>query len=748
MKKILLVLTLLFNFLSYSESKTIVEVNNDDYSINVSSSLYIKVDKENEFSFDDIKNSNNFVLTDEKIPNLGISRYSLWVKFHLKNNTSTENLLLSLPYPILDYVVLYQEIDGEYQIQKLGEYVPITEREYKHQNFIFDIHQKIGSVSTYYINIKSSEQVMLPLTVGTSKAIFLENAGIEIINGVYFGLVLVMIFYNLFIFFSVKDNNYIKYVGYIILIGLTQASDQGYTYRLIWPNYPEFAGFMVTTFPVLVGVAAMLFMRSFLNTKQHLPKSEIILFFLIGMYSTSIFFNLIGYPQEGYKLLQITAIIVSIFMFVVAFKIMKKGYKSAKFFLLAWSAFLISVCVFIMKDFGILPYNNFTKFSLHIGSGIEMILLSFALADKINIMKKEKEESQARTLEALKENQRIVKEQNIVLEHKVKERTGELEKSNLNLSKTLTDLKETQAQLLDSEKMASLGQLTAGVAHEINNPINFVTSNINPLKKDINDIVELIHLYDSLKNEEAENIPQKLKEIKEFEDDIEVEFLLEEINMLLKGMEEGATRTAEIVKSLRTFSRLDESNLKNSDINESLESTLLLLKSSFGDKIVINKNYSELEPIECYAGKLNQLFMNILNNGIQAVNEKKYSGDEQPTIALKTEKVDDYVLISIADNGIGMDENTKKKIYDPFFTTKDVGKGTGLGMSIVYNIIEKHEGMIDLISEPGKGTEFRIFIPRMHDKENEDTKKSEAYLQLKQKRKEKLREIVKKKTTT
>ena len=179
---------------------------------------------------------------------------------------------------------------------------------------------------------------------------------------------------------------------------------------------------------------------------------------------------------------------------------------------------------------------------------------------------------------------------------------------------------------------------------------------------------------------------------------------------MLTGISEGAGRTAEIVKGLRIFSRLDEDDIKKADINEGLDSTLIITNNLLNNSIKVIKEYSNLPLIECYPGKLNQVFLNIISNGVYAVR-KKFADKDGGKITIATKADEDYIYISIADNGIGMDENTKKRLYEPFFTTKDVGEGTGLGMSIAYNTIIKHNGYINIISELGEGTEFIIKLP-------------------------------------
>ena len=284
-----------------------------------------------------------------------------------------------------------------------------------------------------------------------------------------------------------------------------------------------------------------------------------------------------------------------------------------------------------------------------------------------------------------------------------------IEEKNKDLNKLLNDLKEAQQQLIMSEKMASLGQLTAGVAHEINNPINFVSANIKPLKEDLADILECINRYELVIKENK--LESMFLDVQKFKNNTDISFSLQEVNDLLRGIEEGASRTSEIVKGLRNFSRLDQNVIKKANLHEGIESTLTLLHSVYKDKVEIERDYGEIPEVECLPGQVNQVFMNILSNAIQAI-------PETGKIFIKTWEENDAVKISIKDTGTGISEETKRKIFDPFFTTKEVGKGTGLGLSISYGIIEKHNGKIEVNSAIGKGTEFVISLPVHQNKDN------------------------------
>lgn len=308
----------------------------------------------------------------------------------------------------------------------------------------------------------------------------------------------------------------------------------------------------------------------------------------------------------------------------------------------------------------------------------------------------------------LADKQLVDNEKLFLAEKKMKEILREEQKSKEELGNALHHLKSAQSQLVHSEKMASLGQLTAGIAHEINNPINFISSGMNSMRMSIESLKEILETYGKLDNGDAD--PKEIiSEIKELKEDHEFDELMDELDDLVKDINYGVTRTIEIVKGLRVFSRLDEEESKPANINENIDATLTLLKNKTKNRIKVSKFYDEkMSDIECYPGQLNQVFMNILNNSIQAIPEDRKDGE----ITIYTEEEKDSVTIRLKDNGVGIPEEIRARIWEPFFTTKPVGVGTGLGMSITFGIIEKHNGKIDLISEIGKGTEFVITLPK------------------------------------
>lgn len=298
------------------------------------------------------------------------------------------------------------------------------------------------------------------------------------------------------------------------------------------------------------------------------------------------------------------------------------------------------------------------------------------------------------------------KKEKIRLEKLVFEKTSELAAS-------YEQLKNSQSQLIQSEKMASLGTLVAGIAHEINNPVNFIQSSIYPLKEDVSELINYLTLYQSLEStlslefadEKSRTI---LSEINKLKLSVSPEELKTEIEQLFAGMEHGASRTSDIVKSLRTFSRLDENDMKRFDITEGFAVTLKLLEKEIEGRIKIKTEFTHTSAITGFPGQINQVLMNILMNAIQAIPE---SG----IIEVFSSETEEFVTLSITDNGIGIPPGNLSKLFDPFFTTKAVGKGTGLGLSISYQIIQRHHGKITVTSTPGKGSCFTIMLPKIQN---------------------------------
>ncbi len=305
--------------------------------------------------------------------------------------------------------------------------------------------------------------------------------------------------------------------------------------------------------------------------------------------------------------------------------------------------------------------------------------------------------------ESLQERSQALLDLNRRLEEKVQERTRELQESHAEAEKAYQELKETQVQLVQSEKMASLGQLVAGIAHEIKNPLNFIYGNTDFLKQYVAQLRELIEILSGGELDEATR-----GKAEQFRERVNFDFVQEDLDTLVQNFEDGAQRIHAIIGDLRAFSRMDTDTLRPVDIHEPIELALNLIRHEYRDRITIHKEYGEVPKVECHSGKLSQVFMNLLANACQAIRQQ---GD----IWIRSRSHDGVVEVEIQDSGEGIAREHLNKVFEPFFTTKPVGQGTGLGLSISYGIIQQHRGEIRVASEAGRGTTFHITLPIDHE---------------------------------
>lgn len=702
----LVLLLLLFQLAGAQE----IRITDQQPSSFISASMEQLVDSTNRLTVEQVRQNTGFVQLNGRIPVFAGTIKNAWFRFTVQNQSLSPTLLLNIAYPNLSRVTLYiQDSSHTRLLGEQGNEVRSSATVGGSPNLVYDLKLAPGSRQSYLMHVYSEHPIILPAEVHTYEALHDSINLQSIVTGLYLGVLAVMFLYNLFLFYGTRDSSYLFYIVYIFCLALAQVTAAGYGYRYIWPEQAWINRYAVVFTSTFSSLSGLLFSMHFLRTAFYTPRLHRWLWVLASVYIAGLLCSLISWLDISYAILNYNGLVSVITVLATSVVIARKGFRAAYFYLFAWLLLLVSFMVLIFRNLSLVPYNNFTTYTFYLGSALEVALLSIALADKINALRKEKEQSQAEALKVSLENEKLVRDQNLILEKKVAERTEELQSSNENLSEALQNLKDTQSQLVEAEKMASLGQLTAGIAHEINNPINFVKSNIKPLQLDIRDLVEVIDAYGQLHGAAAEEIPAKLTQIDQLKKQIDLGYVRQEIDSLVKGIQEGAERTAEIVLGLRTFSRLDESEVKTVNVHDGIDSTLVLLKSSLPQHITIRKDFQSQGMLECFPGKLNQVFMNILSNGIQAIKQKEVQG-EQESITISTRDMGDKMEIRIRDTGIGMPEEVQQKIFDPFFTTKDVGEGTGLGLSIVYNIIQKHGGKIEVHSSPGNGAEFVISL--------------------------------------
>jgi len=707
MKKILLISYLVLLSIVAFAHKTDTLVINDNQSYLLTNSYFLELeDPTGTLTINQVFNNNKFHRIKERLAILKYSKSTIWLKFNIKNNSTAPFVTINAGSSIINEFDLYysNNTDSNIHHQSL-DYThndPVTQ----HITFI-NCPVLPGSSSTVYLRIKSNASTVIPVKVYSAFA-FLQSRSMEHITiGVIAGVFMMMAMYNLLLFFIVHDRSYLYYVCYIIFFGLSQILKRGYGSNLFTTDITILNNYVIPVIRVLFGFSILLFISEFLQLKQNLKQWYKYYLLLYVLYAILLIAILCGMAGTAYNLISISITITSISLLTIGAYLYFNGFKPAKFFMLSWGLFLTSILISVASNKGFIPYNNLTADIVVYCSVLELILFSAAFAEKINFYRQQKNESQSFALHIAKANTHLITQQNILLENKVKERTNELITTNKNLSVSIDHLMATQKQLIDNEKMASLGQLTAGVAHEINNPINFVSSNIAPLRLDFNELFLLLNKYEEVLNNPT---PSLLKELNDFKQEINLDFLKEEILLLLNGIEDGANRTTEIVNSLRTFSSTDEMVLKTEDINKSILNNLLILRSTIPYYIEIKPVFDKLEPLNCYPGKINQLIINLISNSIHAIKAKEQHSEESVMIITKDHA--DHISIEITDTGIGMSDETRQRIFEPFFTTKGIGEGTGLGLSIVFGIIEKHRGNIAVISSPGNGATFMVSLPK------------------------------------
>ena len=633
----------------------------------------------------------------QNAPNFGSMADAVWFRFDLVKETA-QDYYLQIGSAFIDSIALYAVTDGQVkEVQLSGDNYAFSKRAVKVTTFLFPLNIPTGGKQTYFLHAKTMQPFFFPLRVGTLKA-FMEDAHLlDFIQGIYLGFMMLILLYNFFLYFSTKEMVYLYYVAYVLSITWFMSTIYQYVFEYAWPNRPIFNQYAVATSAFTI-LTAMIFTRSFLHTRTLAPRLDkfSMVFISLGIIVLILVFTPFQIP--ALMLAQVGILLMAIYFLIIGVFVLRQGYQPAKFYLLAWSSLIIGFIAGILESINVLPVMYYIN-SIQIGSAIEVTLLSFALADRINLYKKQREEAQAIALKAAQEQAELIQKQNIILEEKVTERTTDLKKS-------LEKLKSTQNQLIQKEKLASLGELTAGIAHEIQNPLNFV-NNFSELS---------VGLAAELKEEMGKfEIPEKFKAY--------IGEILTDLSQNQEKISHHGKRASSIVKGMLEHSRASTGVKELTDINKLADEYLRL--SYYGLKAKDNDFKTDYEliageslpKIEVIPQDIGRVLFNLINNAFYAVNERTQqlaasSNIYAPSVSITTQLLDNQIVIKIKDNGIGIPENVRTKIFQPFFTTKPTGQGTGLGLSLAYDIVTKgHGGTLEVESTEGVGTTFFIKLP-------------------------------------
>lgn len=756
-----LFLFLLISFSAYSESS--IPLHSHSGNITLGRNVYYHIDSTGILAIDDIvkpESQKLFIQNKSNVAEFGFISSPVWLKFTVQElSPDPEDWFLEIAYPALDTVELYSLQEGKWTVKYSGDHYPFSARELFYRNLGFFMSFPALKEHTIYIKIHTTSASIIPLTLHKKKELLKDISFTESLYFIFYGVLLAMIFYNGFIFISLKNLSYLLYSLTTMSMLIYQVSFSGHGFQYLWPENLWLQRYTGLIAAILFAVFAFEFMIHFLDLKKktrNLLRAWLVFQNLISCIALSYSLTAV------FKVIGIIGIINTVTVITAGVLSWRKGYRAARFFVIGWSVYALGTILAILRLAGLIETNVLTNYAMQTGVVSELILLSIALADSYKLIVDEKSKIQKELLEVQIRMVETLKSSESRLEERVASRTAELQESNKTLESALSNLKSAQAQLIQSEKMASLGQLVANVAHEINSPIGAVKAS----GKNISDALEyslenLPTLFRTLEKQNRELFMKLIRHKKEpsavlstkeerlliketmrqldavgIIDAREKAEMLVQLNVhseisdylpLLKHQESGfiltaarristvisstkninsaVERVAKIIFALKSFSNINVSErMVNADLREGLELVLTVYNNLLKQGIEVIRKYAEIQKIKCFPDDLNQVWTNLIHNSVLAM-----SGKGKLTIEVKQAGTE--ALVSISDTGIGIPTQIRERIFEPFFTTRPYGEGSGLGLEIVRKIVEKHRGRIEIETAEGVGTTFFIFLP-------------------------------------
>ncbi len=665
------------------------------------------------------------------VPSFGFSSSAFWLKFDMcKSQSLNDKAILEVNYPLLDSLTLFG-VAGRTVVYNVhtGDSISFAQRPENHRNFLFRLPYREKEDLRFYLRVQTESAIQVPLKLFTSTGYFIHNQRALLVQGAYFGIIMAMMVYNAFLFLTLREWPYFLYVFFTISYFCFQSVYQGFFQQFVsdtvwWQNHSLLVfGFISIFF-------ANLFADSFLQLPASNPPISRI---LRGIGFVSIPAAALAFSLQSALMVKVMlafAMSSSLLIMIAGVKLWLIGHLPARIFTVAWSTLLFSFVLTSINKFGLVPRTFWTENIMQIGGVLEVVLLSIALGERINHEKHQRilveqrlsssleEEVRARTLE-LHQTMEQLESGNTILEtqqEKLKSALQEISENHKELEQTYHALQYAQMQLLQAEKMQSVGRLAAGVAHEINTPIQFVGDNGRFILESMADLEKLMRVYERVIEIVAtgEDATDLVKEAKAIADEIDLDYLRTEIPQAINQSLEGIDRIANIVRAMKEFSHPGSNEKSPTDLNRAIENTATVCRHEWKYHAELRLDLDpELPLIPCLAGEINQAFLNLIVNAAHTVQYLAKAGSlEKGLIQISTQVEGEYVVVRVRDNGMGIPEAILTKIFEPFFTTKEVGQGTGQGLAIVYStIVDKHGGTIEVESELGKGTTFIISLP-------------------------------------
>lgn len=621
---------------------------------------------------------------------VGISGGYLWIKVDLQGlplalqrPTGKQHWYLEYNRAALNFAELHLiHPDGTRETHRADTRTGVSERQVQHVNSVFDIQLDPAHLPEAWLQIANDTPIYGNITLWDPSLFYRKVAAEEALYGIFYGGMLILFLYNLCMYFSMRQVIYVHYLGYLACVSIGYFISNGH-FLILMASEDWIALKQPTPYVIFITFNFIfLFTREFLETKRYHPTADnVILLLAAGLIAGVIATPFIDFATADHASLLISGTLVPIVFGIAAYTLIKNN-RNARFFLLAWSFNLTGGAIFIALSMGMLPSTPLVQLAFPVGILIEALLLSFSLADKIKRAQEDVEKARRRALGFARRYGKL-------LEAKVEERTQHLV--------------NTQQQLVTQQKMAALGVLTSGVAQEINQPTRQIRAGVQQLNDWRNSFRQLI---DELLDEDTD------PEIRQMFDD-----RFRKFGDQLDVIQTGGKRIHAIVKGLRTITRLEDSERRMANVVEGLIQTITLIKPSVGGDIEFVTDMRDSPLMRCWPTDLNSAFMSILNNAVLAIRDKQAAGSPslRGRIRITSRSIrgthGQELFISIEDNGIGMPKDVAERAFDPFFTTRTVGAGAGLGLSTTREIIEKHGGRISISSTDGEGTSLIILLP-------------------------------------
>ncbi len=676
--------------------KTIL-LSPDNESFSINKSVYYFEDTSSNLSFEEISmpgSAGSFILSESSNLNFGYTSSAYWIRFHLKNpDPQINDWLLEIDYELLDSIDFFcLDQDSLWSKKQFGDMYPFKQRELDARSFIIPLQLPDTLTRTYYMRVRTLGTMQFPMNVFRLRSGMRTVMLLETYYGIFFGIMLLLIIYNVFIYFSLRDVSYFYYIILILSSTIFLAFVSGHAFQYVFKNSMWWHNKLLPSAIALTEFCMIAFTRSFLNIRKYYAKLDkalicfqilaFVLIFLLFFTKYHFSIQVSVYTAQIYILLSLVSGIISLV----------KGNRAASLFILAFTLFAFGAMAISFMAIGITGVNMISAHGMELGAMLNGVFLSLALINKYKINKIEKEKADQEII-------RMRQKANILLEKQVKERTTEIQEKNAELEKqkeelqvTLENLKQAQDQLIQSEKMAALGGLVAGVAHEINTPVGISVTAASSLTQETGRMAEMY----------KENKISRT-DFKEY---------LNTANQTAKLILANMDRTATLIQSFKQIS-VDQSTSQRRKfrLKAYTQDIMRSLSAAFKDrKISLLLEIDDELQLDSFPGDFSQIITNLVLNSLSHGFDKEDEGKIELSARLEKKEL----ILEYSDTGKGIPKENLDRIFEPFFTTNKK-LGTGLGMHVVYNlIIHKHKGTIECKSEPGKGTRFKIRIPQAY----------------------------------